>query len=225
MTPFIADPKRVEPGTDLIEEGDNYSTAFVIHEGWAVRYRTLPDGRRQVINFLLPGDAFGLGSVILKRADHQVAALTPLTVSDVTPDALIDLLKREPRLGMAFLWGSAQEEAVLREHIVSVGRRNAYQRVAHLLLELMHRLELIGRVEHQRYELPLSQPLIADALGLSVVHANRTLRRLQVDGFIGLQARRLTIHDYGALKRIADFHRGYLHVPRHAAHPTPLKPA
>jgi CRP-like cAMP-binding protein len=214
--------RTVPPGGVLLDPRENYDSAFMIQDGWALRFRLMPDGRRQVINFLLPGDAFGLGTLVLSRPDHNVSAITGVTVSPISPEAFMGLLRDHPRLGAAFLWSAAQEEAVLREHLVSIGRRSAYERVAHLLLELMHRLELVGRTADATYVMPLSQPLLADALGLSAVHVNRTLRRLQADGLISIQSRRIGILDYEALKRAADFHRGYLHIPAGADAPPPL---
>ncbi len=214
--------RMVAAGTPLLDARERYDGAFLIHDGWAVRFRTLPDGRRQIINFLVPGDAFGLGSLLLSRPDHSVSAITPVVLSPVAPEALMTMMREQPRVGAAFLWSAAQEEAVLREHIVSMGRRTAYERVAHLLLELMHRLELVGRATDGNFAAPLTQPLLADALGLSVVHVNRTLRRLQQDGLISIQSRRISILDYDAVRRICDFHVGYLHVPAAAEAPPPL---
>jgi CRP-like cAMP-binding protein len=214
--------RAVPAGGVLLDPRETYDCAFLTQEGWALRFRLLPDGRRQVINFLLPGDAFGMGTLVLSRPDHNVSAITPVTVSPISPEALTGLLRDHPRLGAAFLWGAAQEEAVLREHLVSLGRRSAYERVAHLLLELMHRLELVGRADDETYFMPLSQPLLADALGLSAVHVNRTLRRLQQDQLISIKSRRIAILDYGALQRAADFQRGYLHIPASGDSARPL---
>jgi CRP-like cAMP-binding protein len=214
--------RTVAAGTELLDPSENYTSAFLIQEGWALRSRQFRDGRRQIINFLLPGDAFGLGALVLSRPDHSVSSITPVTLSPISPEALMVLMREQPRLGAAFLWSAAQEEAVLREHIVSIGRRTAYERVAHLLLELMHRLQLVGAASGTDFHLPLSQPLLADALGLSVVHVNRTLRRLQHDGLITIQARRISVLDYDALRRTAEFHRGYLHVPAAAGEGAPL---
>ncbi len=206
--------RRSSPaGSDLLDARQPYTTAFLIHEGWALRYRGMPDGRRQVINFLIPGDAFGLGALVLRRPDHNVAAITPITVSPIAPETLMALVREQPRVGAALLWSAAQEEAVLREHIVSIGRRTAYARVAHLLLELMHRLEQVDQAANGQFSVPLTQPLLADALGLSVVHVNRTLRRLQNDGLILVQSRHIAVLDYAALQRVAGFHLGYLHLP------------
>jgi CRP-like cAMP-binding protein len=210
---FAREPRTFGPGTKLLDPREPYTSGFLIHDGWALRFRDLPDGRRQIINFLLPGDAFGLGALVLSRPDHMVAAITPVTISPIAPEALTTMMREQPRLAAAFLWSAAQEEAVLREHIVSIGRRTAYERVAHLLLELMNRLQQVGQANGESFALPLTQPLLADALGLSVVHVNRTLRRLQHDGLISIQARRVAILDGEALQRAADFHLGYLHVP------------
>lgn len=222
LSPFMTARRSVPSNTDLLQEGQTYGVAFIIHDGWAVRYRLLPDGRRQIINFLIAGDSFGLGSIILNIADHTVATITPAVVSTVTAEDLLTLIRANPKLGAAFLWSAAQEEAILREHIVSVGRRTAYERVAHLLLELMTRLDMVGRVDDRQYELPLSQSLLADALGLSVVHVNRTLRRLQNDRLIRIDSRQIHIADLEQLKEIADFKRSFLHVAKDRRGSSPL---
>jgi CRP-like cAMP-binding protein len=219
---LVQEQRTVAAGVQLLDPRESYASAFLINDGWALRYRPFPDGRRQIINFLLPGDAFGVGALVLSRPDHNVSAITPMSLSPLAPEALLGMMREHPRLGAAFLWSAAQEEAVLREHIASIGRRTAYERVAHLLLELMHRLELVGQTDNGQYHLPLSQPLLADALGLSVVHVNRTLRRLQNDGLVSISARRMSILDYDALKRVSDFHRGFLHVPGTAHATSPL---
>ncbi len=221
---FAQGQRTLGVGAKLLDPSEPYTTAFLIHDGWALRFRGFADGRRQIINFLLPGDAFGLGALVLSRPDHMVAAITPVSISPIAPEALTAMMRDQPRLGAAFLWSAAQEEAVLREHIVSIGRRTAYERVAHMLLELMHRLEQIGQTSDGTFLLPLTQPLLADALGLSVVHVNRTLRRLQHDGLVQMRARRVAILDPEGLQRAADFHRGYLHVPATPDTP-PLTPA
>lgn len=219
---LVREQRSLGAGTQLLDPRESYSSAFLINDGWALRARSFPDGRRQIINFLLPGDAFGIGALFLGKPDHAVQAITPIRLAPIAPEALMAMMGEQPRLGAAFLWSAAQEEAVLREHIASIGRRTAYERVAHLLLELMHRLTLVGLAEDGRYHMPLSQPLLADALGLSVVHVNRTLRRLQHDGLISISARRMSILDYDALKRVSDFHRGFLHLPVAAHTASPL---
>src|SRR5258708_967991 len=145
---FAHESRTLGVGAKLLDPGEPYTSAYLIQDGWALRFRGFPDGRRQIINFLLPGDAFGLGALVLSRPDHMVAAITPLTLSPIAPEALMAMMREQPRVGAAFLWSAAQEEAVLREHIVSIGRRTAYERVAHLLLELMHRLEQVGQASN-----------------------------------------------------------------------------
>ena len=204
--------RSVAAGTQLLDPREMYSTAFLINSGWALRYRAFPDGRRQIINFLLPGDAFGLGAIVLSRPDHNISAITPVSVSPIAPEALLGMMREHPRLGAAFLWSAAQEEAVLREHIVNIGRRSALQRTAQLLVELLVRLAGVGRARHGRYAFPLTQAMLADALGLSTVHMNRTMRRLHHERLIHVSARHIEIVDVHALCGVAQFSPGFLHL-------------
>lgn len=197
--------RAVPAQTLLIAETEPTSAAFLLHTGWAVRYRLLADGRRQVHGFLLPGDIASICLSVYLPADHSVLTLTPATVSSIAPDRLMALMREDSPLGTALWWSLAQEMSTLREHIVSIGRRSAYERTAYLLLELWRRLDIVGLAEGNSFEFPLTQLVLADALGLSIVHVNRTLRRLQEDGLIRHGARSITILNEANLAAVAEF--------------------
>jgi CRP-like cAMP-binding protein len=211
---LIGHQRSVPARTELIHQGDRYKACGVLHEGWAIRYKTLSDGRRHIINFLLPGDFFGLFAALMETADHCVATLTPGALSMVDTGALAESFRRYPKIGAALAWFGAREEALIAERATGLGRRSALERMAHMLLELLKRLEVVALAHDNRYELPVSQEILADTLGLSLVHANRTLRRLRERGLIDLDGQTIFLRNVRVLRDIADFDELYLHLRR-----------
>lgn len=200
----------VPAGTEIVRDGEPYAHAYIVRRGWAIRFKSLSDGRRQIVNFALPGDVIGLFSALFEVADHSVAALTDLEVHPVEPTRLVTMFGTCPRLGAAVAWAAGREESILAEQVVRIGRRSAYERMAHIIIELLHRLRLVGVADHRSFELPLTQEILADTLGLSVVHVNRTLRRLRDDGLLRMKGDRVAIDDLDRLARIAEFSPHYL---------------
>jgi CRP-like cAMP-binding protein len=194
-------------GTELSNDGGRLSTPRIIVDGWAGRIRILPDGRRQIFTFLLPGDGMGICTRPNPRALSITMALTPLLTVDAT--ALHEaLLRRDPRctgLQEAFAVNGGLDEVMLLDHVVRLGRQTAYERMAHLILDLRERLAMVGLVEDDTFVLPLTQELLADALGLSVVHVNRTLQQMRRDDLIETKHGRLKLLDPDALAVISDF--------------------
>lgn len=201
-------------GEDIVRMGDVVKSVFVIEQGWAIRYRRLEDGRRQILNFMLPGDCFDMMAVTGATADHSVAAATKLQLRRVNARDFLDAIRRNETLATAFWWSVVQEEAILREQIVRVGRRSARERVAHLLLELNRRVAAIEGKLSDVIDLPFPQALLGDALGLSVVHISRTLSWLRSEGLIGTTVDGIEIRDRERLVRLADFNTSYLHLDR-----------
>lgn len=199
------------PGQDIINYGEPVTCGYVFERGWGCRYRLVEDGRRQILNFIVPGDYVGTSGAVMQAADHSVAALTRAELRILPIAALIEAMERQPGLRAAFEWSRRRDHAMLLERIVDIGRRSAYERTAHLILELRHRLGLVGLADETGFELPLTQEMLADALGLTVVHVNRTLRRLRESGAVTLGSGRVTIGDIDKLMRIADFDESYLH--------------
>ncbi|HEY9548839.1 MAG TPA: Crp/Fnr family transcriptional regulator, partial [Kiloniellaceae bacterium] len=163
-----------------------------------------------ILNFVLPGDFIGLFSALFAVADHSVAALTDLEVHPTDPAALVTLFGNCPRLGAAFAWAAGRDEAILAEQVVRIGRRSAYERTGHIIVELLHRLRLVGEAERDSFELPLTQEILADTLGLSIVHVNRTLRRLRENGLLRISGDRVIISDLDRLTKITEFSPHYL---------------
>jgi CRP-like cAMP-binding protein len=196
-------------GTELCNDGDHLSQPCIIVEGWAARLRVLPDGRRQIFSFLVPSDAMGICARPNPRAVSTIVALTPLQTVDAT--ALHEALQRRdircPGLLEAFAIIGGLDEAMLLDHIVRLGRHTAYERMAHLILDLHERLDVVGLVEDNGFALPLTQEVLADALGLSVVHVNRTLQNLRRDGLIEMGHGRIKLLDPASLAAVSDFRR------------------
>jgi len=204
--------ETIEAGADIVTHGERPQEAFIVKSGWAARYISLEDGRSQILNFMLPGDMYDLQVFIAGSADHSITALTKADIMRVRRKDILELFAGPTRAGAAFWWATLQEEAILREQIVRNGRRSARERVAHLLLELHRRAVLVGEGAGNEFRMPISQVLIADALGLSFVHVNRVIRSFVNDAFIDRDKTSLVLLDRDALVKIADFSEDYLHL-------------
>jgi CRP-like cAMP-binding protein len=198
-------------GEDIISEGDDPREIFLILEGWAYRYKLLEDGRRQIIALFVPGDLCDLNVYILKEMDHSIAALTTVRFARISERQLEDTIDNHPRAMRALWWESLVGAAIQREWTVTIGQRDAYESLAHLLCELYLRLRLVGLVSNRSCPLPLTQRDLADALGLTPTHLGRVLRKLNESGLAQVTRRKLVVHDLGALQRIAMFNPNYLH--------------
>lgn len=180
--------ERHGPGEELIAEGHGARRPRFVVAGWAARQRVLPDGRRQIFSLILPGDSLGLADRTAPPAPWSVVALTALETMDAEP--VLDAARegRAPGLARAFEAGAHEESRLLLDHMVRLGQQTAYERVAHFLLELSRRLQIAGLGDGQRFPLPLTQEILADALGLSIVHVNRTLQQLRRERLIELRS-------------------------------------
>jgi len=198
--------------SDIIREGEMPAGVFVIIAGHACRYKILSDGNRQILDFMFPGDMSELHSFLLQAADHGIFTLGPTIIARIDRDRLTRGMFDHPHSAVALWWNALQREAILRERITAIGRRDAYARVAHLLCEMFERLRLVGETADHHYRLPLTQAELGDALGISEVYANRMLRRLQNERLIVSHQRILRIPNLDALKRAAAFDARYLHL-------------
>lgn len=199
---------------DIIREGKTADRIFVIQSGWALRYRMLEDGRRQIVNFMLPGDVFDLQALADLKADHTVTALTTCDVITIDQASFLSTLSTSAQLAGAFWWASVQEESILREQIVRVGRLSAKERIGHLLLELRRRLNAgLGRVQDEVH-MPLTRADIADALGLTSVHVSRTISEMKRAGLIEESRDSVRILDKSRLAQVCHFDDDYLHIRR-----------
>jgi CRP-like cAMP-binding protein len=198
---------------DIVVAGHRYDHLFILCGGFVSRYKVLPDGKRQVLNLGLPGDLIGFPSCLFEAAVNSVSALTDVEVSSIPLGKLFSLFVHFPRVGAALYCCSAYEVALYGEHLVNLGRRSAYERLAHLILELLARLRAVGLADEFSYMLPLTQELIADVLGLSSPHINRMIRCLREEGLVSIEDQLVVIHDLASLSSLAGFEGSYL-TPR-----------
>lgn len=147
---------------------------------------------------------------MFRTSDHNIEPVTKVEAFEVLVRDLLETFSETPRLATAVLWAASRDEAMVVEHLVSIGRRDAKERTAHFLLELGARLKLVGLGSPTGYACPLSQYLLADTLGLSAVHVNRVLRELREDGLVTFQQGQVEIHDLDGLVKLADFDKTYL---------------
>ncbi len=204
--------ERFPTHADIVTEGMAPRSVFVVTEGVAVRYRLLPDGGRQIMTFLIPGDLCDYHVFLLTAMDHSIGTLTPVRVAPVSRDSLMDIFARRPRISAALWWSAMQEEAMLRERIVSLGRRDARGRIAYLLCELLWRHAAVGLADGGRFRLPLTQVELGDTLGLTPVHVNKILKEFRARGLIAMENRMLDVLDAEGLRAIAAFSKGYLQL-------------
>jgi CRP-like cAMP-binding protein len=197
--------ERHAPGEELIAEGQVARRARFVVTGWACRQRVLPDGRRQIFGFALPGEAIGLAERPAAPALGSTVALTALETVDAEPVLEAAQSGRAPGLARALQQGQFLDQALLLDHMVRLGRQTAYERVAHFLLELQNRLQVAGLGDQQRFPLPLTQEIMADVLGLSIVHVNRTLQQLRREKLIELRSGVAILLQRDLLVSISDY--------------------
>jgi CRP-like cAMP-binding protein len=197
---------------DVISQGDRTGGVKLLLEGFACRYKVLEDGRRQIVAYFVPGDLCDLRVFILKRMDHSIGAIVASKVAEISPENILKLTHDYPTLTRALWWSTLVEEAIAREWIVNVGQRSALERMAHLFCELLYRFRAVGLNEGNSCTLPLTQVELAETLGLSSVHVNRTLQELRRQKLITLENGTLSIQDLDALKEVSFFNPDYLHL-------------
>ncbi len=193
----------VEAGATLLEEGQSSPFLYTVRSGWAIRFKLLPDGRRQIVNVALPGDLLGLQVSLFDVMEHSVQALTDMTLCCFPREKVMELYREQPNLGFDLTWLCAREERFLDSHLLSLGRRTAVERMAYLILFLHDRLQPLGLVQGNDFHCPLTQSHLADSLGLSLVHTNKTLRRLSQEGLITWTSDRIYINDMQRLRDAA----------------------
>jgi len=204
--------REVAAREDIISQGDRTGGVKLLLDGFACRYKMLEDGRRQIVAYFVPGDLCDLRVFILKRMDHSIGAIVASRVATISPENVLRLTHNYPTLTRALWWSTLVEEAILREWIVNVGQRNALERMAHLFCELLYRFRAVGLNQGMSCTLPLTQVELAETLGLSPVHVNRTLQELRRQKLITLEGGTLTIQDLAALKEVSFFNADYLHL-------------
>ena len=199
-------------GEELIHEGERPRTVFLLVSGWACRYKLLPDGGRQIMAYLIPGDLCDIHVFVLKRMDHSLLLLSDAEVAVIPEAAMLDLIDRHPRIARALIWSTLVDAATLREWLANTLRRDPFERVAHLLCEVWLRMRAVGLVDGGAFDLPLTQAELGDTIGLNAVTVNRVLQRLRGEALITLRSERLVILDAGRLQAVSGFDPNYLHL-------------
>jgi CRP-like cAMP-binding protein len=204
--------RQVQAGRDIVADGAWPAELSLITEGFACRYKLLANGHRQIYALLIPGDICDLRALLTGRMDHGVAALNDNQIAAISREKVFDVMEKYPRIELALWRDTMLDAALYRQWLLNLGRRSPYQRIAHLLCEVWTRLEAIGRTRGGAYEFPLTQTHLADAMGLSLVHVNRTLQSLRRDGLITFRAHEVVVLDWQRLREAAEFDPGYLQL-------------
>lgn len=213
-----ANTHLIDARRDLIREGDKPRFVHLVVSGWACRYKTLPDGKRQIVGLFLPGDFCDLNVYVLKQMDHNIGAISRLKVARIMPDEMESLTSRFPRITQALLWHELVASATQREWLLNIGQRSAYERLAHLLVEVFLRLRSVKLTVGGTCDFPLTQTDLGDATGLTPVHVNRMLQELRSDGLIELGRKQLRILDLHLLMAAAMYNPNYLHLDHEGRH-------
>jgi len=210
LTAAISQTEAIPARHDLVREGDRPGPVLVVVEGWACRYKILPSGTRQMLAFILPGDSCDLHIDFFAQMDHNIQTITPCVVAKIERQSIEDIFDEHPSVLKAMYVSQIIEEAALRAWITSIGRRSSIERVAHLLCELFLRARNIGVGSDQELVLPLSQIILADALGMTPVHINRVLKQLRLAGAVAIARSSLVITSPPILAQVAGFDENYL---------------
>lgn len=210
----VSDVREVGEGETLVHAGDQLNNSTVLLDGIVGRVRDLSDGRRQIIDLHVPGDFYDLHAFLLKKLEHGIDALTPIRIAVVPHERLKIITERWPHLTRLLWTATLFDGAIQREKILSIGRRSAISRLAHLLCELYVRLKVVELANGDSYPLALTQSQIADAAGLTQVHVNRTLKELRDRDIATVRGGVVTITDRAALIDIAEFTADYLYLDR-----------
>jgi CRP-like cAMP-binding protein len=204
--------RKLGPGEYIVRDGEKPTDSCLLLSGFAFRHKLTGDGARQIMAIHMKGDVVDLQNSLLRSSDHNVQALTRIEVALIPVEAIQELAFTRPTVGKAMWYETLVDASIFREWTLNVGRRRADARTAHLLCEFALRLEVAGLGEQCDYELPMTQDQLADALGLTPVHVNRTLKALEKDGFIERTKRSVKIGNWENLAALGDFDSSYLHL-------------
>jgi CRP-like cAMP-binding protein len=210
----VAEVREIGADRPIVRAGVTLSQSTVLLEGFACRYKDLPDGQRQIQEIHVAGDCMDLHGFLLKSLDHNVGALTRVRIALIPHEALREITETHPHLARLLWFSTLLDASIQREHILSIGRRTALARLAHLFCELHLRLSVAGEANGTTYHLPLTQADLADASGLTAVHVNRMLKRIRDEGLLTFRGGEVVIHDPERLQREAGFDPAYLHLER-----------
>ena len=207
--------RQLDAGSYIIREADQPKHCCLLVDGFAIRQKVTGSGARQIMALCIPGDAVDLQNAFLDISDHAVQMLTRGTVADIPRQDLQRLVISNKAIAEGIMQMTLIEASIMREWVVNVGRRDARERIAHVLCEFAVRLHERGLNGHGGFELPMTQEQLADTTGLTPVHVNRVLKGLEADGLITRRRRVIQFDDWRALQEAGDFSRRYLHIDDH----------
>lgn len=196
--------RTVAAGTPLLAQGYRPERLSILTDGWAIRYKLLADGRRAIVEFIVPGDIVGLRAHVLQSTFGSVETVGPCGICTVDPLELLELFGRPPLANGNVFLALALERTLLSERLATMARQSAYERLSYLFVDLLGRLTAVGLADGNSYDMPVTQEILADAVGLSEVHVNRTLKRLRGERLVTFKRPRVIIHDLAALSKAAD---------------------
>jgi CRP-like cAMP-binding protein len=204
--------REIPAGKDLIREGDPPCSIKVVLDGWVMRYKDLPNGQRQILALMIPGDICDANAFILEHMDHSLGALTRVRYAEIFQDEFEALMANSPKITRALWRSELVTVSIQREWTLNLGQRHAMQKIAHLFCEMFTRLRRMDLTSEDSCEFPLTQIQIAEATGLTPVHVNRMLQEMRTAGLIELRGRRLFLRDRPGLEKLAMFRSAYLHI-------------
>lgn len=211
---LVAETRAVRPDQFLIRAGQDLNQSILLLDGWLVRSKDLESGERQILEVHLPGDFADLHGFTLKRLDHDVVSISECVIALVPHERLLELTEQQPHLTRIYWLLTNIDAAIAREQALSLGRRSAISRMAHLFCELHLRLGIVGKTDGDTFEFPLTQRELSECLGLTVVHVNRTLQELRRRNVVESENRRISIIDRPTLESIAEFDPAYLQLDK-----------
>jgi len=203
--------RQWEAGRPIVSDGDRPMECCLVIEGFCVRAKTTVSGKRQILSIHIPGDIPDLQTLHLYRMDHDLIPVVPSTLGMISHASLRDLTRARPNVAEKFWRDTLIDAAIFRQWIVNVGQRPADSRLAHTVLELRHRLAVVGRTAGDTFELPLTQEQIAETLGITPVHANRIIRQLREAKIVDISRGRVVVLSEAKLAQLAQFDDRYLH--------------
>ncbi|WP_244890864.1 Crp/Fnr family transcriptional regulator [Modicisalibacter xianhensis] len=203
--------RTYQKGEDVISEGQRPDFVHLIEEGWACRYKRLDNGDDHIMAYLIPGDLCDVHVTILNEMDHSIRALTPLKIALLPAHEISLLMESSSRIARALFWSTLVDEATLREWLVNAGSRSADRRLAHVFCEMLLRSRIAGLTDDNSFDLPLTQVELANSMGLTPIHVNRTLQKLRAENLIAFNNKRMRILDWESLKEFSGFKPNYLH--------------
>jgi CRP-like cAMP-binding protein len=208
--------RDLEADQDIVREQDPASQCCLILDGFACRYKILPSGKRQIFSFHIPGDIPDLQTLHLQVMDHNLGTLVPSKVALISHETVRVFLRAHLRIADVLWRDTLVDAAIYREWMAGIGRRDAHARIAHLLCELFLRLKAVGLTHGDAYEMPITQVELADSLGLSAVHVNRTLQQLRRSGIISTSREKVVVRNWNKLQEAGEFDPTYLHLKKSA---------